>query len=159
MEGGTTVQPTAPAEGTPHVGIDSLKKGEESKKGKKGGKRPGSGRKKSKERLEVLGIKQMVDAHGLERVDVVVTDKGTGKTQVVKKSRIEALLDVLHRMGLNDKNVEAAKEYLNRTMGRPIQGVQHSGEIQTHEQHLPTKAEIAAAKAYEAALEDDEEDD
>lgn len=124
-----------------------------------GGKRPGAGRKPNKERLIKLGIKEILDKHGLETVEVVETDRATGATRTVPKTRVQALLDVLYNEGHNKRNVPAIKEYYDRVMGRPIQSLQHSGEIAVEEQHVPTKAEKAAARAYLAAMEEEEDSD
>ncbi|EKD24136.1 MAG: hypothetical protein ACD_81C00100G0012 [uncultured bacterium] len=125
----------------------------------RGGFRPGSGRKSNQDKLERLEIKAIHDAHILEEVDVVEVDKATGGTRIVTKTRVQALLDVLYSEGHNRKNIAAIKEYFDRTQGKPLQGIQHGGEIKTEEQHLPTKAELAAAEAYERALDEEDEDE
>ena len=51
-------------------------------------------------------------------------------------------------------NVSASREYLDRFLGRPKQSIEHSGEIKTEEQEMPTAEENAAAAAYEKALEE-----
>ena len=54
---------------------------------KNGGARPGAGRKPNLEKLKMKGIKEMMENHAKEVVDVVVTNKQTGKTEIVKKTQ------------------------------------------------------------------------
>jgi len=102
---------------------------------------------------KVIEIKEQ---HLMEEVEVVVTDRGTNEVKKQKKPRLVALLDMLAHEGLKNKNIPAAKEYLDRTLGKSKQEIEHSGEIKVEEQRLPTKAEKAAAEAYLKALDDDE---
>jgi hypothetical protein len=118
-----------------------------------GGKRPGSGRKTKEETLIAKGVKELFDTHGLEMVDVVETDKATGQTRIVKKTRVQALLDVLYSEGHNKRNTSAIKEYLDRTAGKPVQGIALGGTINVKEQRVPTMEERLAARAYRQTLE------
>lgn len=122
-----------------------------------GGKRERSGRKEKEEKIKAIGITETLEQHLLEEVDVVEVNAQTQKRTVTKKPTVRALLDMLRYEALKNKNVKAAKEYMDRTLGRAKQTVDMSTEIVTEdEQRLPTKAERAAAKAYLAALEDEE---
>lgn len=123
-----------------------------------GGKRDRSGREEKTERLKKLGVSETLDQHIAEEVEVVEVNAETGKRTATKKPTLRAMLDMLRYQALKQKDVRAAKEYLDRTMGRAKQAVEHSGEIIVEEeQRLPTKAEKAAAKAYLANLEDEED--
>lgn len=127
-------------------------------KKKNGGARPGAGRKPNAEKLKIKGIKEMMEAHAQEVVDVVVTNKQTQKTEIVKKTRQQALLDVLYTEGHNSRNISAIKEYFDRTQGKATQYVEMETEVKVEEQRPPTKAELAAARAYEELMDEDEED-
>lgn len=101
-------------------------------------------------------VVEIKERHLMEEVEVVVTDRGTNEVKKQKKPRLVALLDMLAHEGLKNKNIPAAKEYLDRTLGKSKQEIEHSGEIKVEEQRLPTKAEKAAAAAYLKALDEDE---
>jgi hypothetical protein len=103
---------------------------------------------------DVIAVKE---AHLMEEVEVTITD-GTGRTRKEKKSTLKAMLDVLRQEGLKNKSVPAIKEYFDRTLGKAKQEVEVAGDIKVEEQRLPTKAEKAAAKAYLAALEDEDDE-
>lgn len=95
--------------------------------------------------------------HVNEEVEIQILDRSKpGNIRIEKRTRLVAILDMLAQSALKDKDVSAAKEYLDRTIGKTKQEIEHSGEIKVEEQRLPTKAEKAAAEAYLKALEDDE---
>jgi len=95
--------------------------------------------------------------HVKEEVEIQILDRSKpGNIRIEKRTRLVAILDMLAQSALKDKDVSAAKEYLDRTIGKTKQEIEHSGEIKVEEQRLPTKAEKAAAEAYLKALEDDE---
>lgn len=172
MKGRTESKAPAPSSPTPEKnGAPETEKKQTAKKPSKGGrnhkskglgnggKRDRSGRKEKAERLKVLGVSDMLDQHLAEDVEVVEVNAETNARTKTKKPALRAMLDMLRYQALKHKDVRAAKEYLDRTMGRAKQAVEHSGEIITEEeQRLPTKAEKAAARAYLAAL-DDEDDE
>lgn len=137
--------------------IEKLNSETKSKK-RRGGARQGAGRKPNLEKLKAKGIKEMMENHAQEVVDVVVMNKQTGKTEVVKKTRQQALLDALYTEGHNNKNIPAIKEYFDRTMGKATQFIEMETEVKVEEQRPPTKAELAAARAYEQYMDEDEED-
>jgi ribonuclease I len=119
---------------------------------KNGGARPNSGRKRTLITEVRLTMQETMKDHPTEEVEVVVTDKGTGETKLVKSTRIKALLDMLFTKGFKDKDVGAAKEYFDRTIGKAPQAIIHSGSIDTTKQDKElTKGEIAAAEAYKKA--------
>lgn len=126
---------------------------------KRGGAREGAGAP------EALGKSPLVTAlknqHLMEEVEVTIHDRAAGTIRSEKKATMLAILDMLRQEALKQKSVPAAKEYFDRTLGRAKQEIDISGEIKTDEQRMPTPAEIAAARAYEEALsdEDDSEDE
>ena len=131
----------------------SEKKSEKLKKGKKknGGRRPGSGRKKKEELLVIKGLKEKIDDHKTELIDIErVSQKG--KKTIEKKERLLAMLELLFEEAYHRKNVSAAKEWLDRTLGKAPQALEHSGSIETREQKVPTKAQRRAADAYYETL-------
>lgn len=128
-----------------------------------GGARDHSGRKTKAERLQALGVSDTIEAHLVQEVEL--TDGATPKLPedhkpiVSKKPRLVAILDMLAGEALGpSRSVSAASEYLNRTLGRAKQTVEVSGSIKADDQAPPTPAEVAAAKAYEDALEDEDND-
>lgn len=167
MKGRTETSVPAPQSPEPEKnGAGETEKKQKSKGGKNykpkgignGGKRERSGREEKKTRIEKLGVSATIDQHMAEEVEVVEVNAQTGARKATKKPTLRAMLDMLRHKALKEKDVRAAKEYLDRTMGRAKQTVDVSGEIVTEEeQRLPTKAEKAAAKAYLAALEDEED--
>ncbi len=91
-----------------------------------GGARKNSGRKSNldKERLELL--KSQIANHALEEVEIV--KKGKTK-EVIKKTRTLFLLDMLFTEAMQSRNILAAKEYLNRTIGSPDSKVDISSKV------------------------------
>jgi len=154
MKGRTANKKTAPGK---IEKLNSTKKSVSDKRKKNGGARPGAGRKPSEERLALLGYKQVIDKHGHEMVQV--TEVSGGKTKIVEKSRLLAMLDILFIEGHQKRNITAVKEYLDRVLGKAPQALEHSGEIDSHiiDQHVPTKAERAAVAAYYAVKDEEDE--
>jgi len=101
-------------------------------------------------------IREIRENHVSEEVEVVVHDKSTGQMKREKRKRLTAILDMLSQEALGNKNIQAAKEYLDRTLGKSKQEIEMTGDIKVEEQRLPTKAEKAAAAAYLKALDEDE---
>lgn len=123
----------------------------------KGGKREDSGREEKKAIIKALGISDMINQHIIEEVDVVEVNVNTKARTATKKPAVRAILDMLRYKALKHYDVKAAKEYFDRTLGRAKQHIEFEDVVPEEEQRLPTKAEKAAARAYLAALEDDEE--
>ena len=86
-------------------------------KKKMGGARPGAGRPANPQLVEMRKALSYIRQHA--NTVVALKDKETGK--LVKKKRLEFLLDVLFQLGVNQKNVPAIKEYFNRSIGKAIQ--------------------------------------
>jgi len=103
-------------------------------------------------------IVEIKRAHMCEEIDVTTVNKQTGITKVEKKETLIAMLDMLRHKALKDKDVIAAREYLDRTLGKSRQEIELE-TINTDEQELPTKAERAAKRAYEKSIMSEEEDD
>lgn len=130
-------------------------------RGKNGGARPGSGRKKgvvgevTKLREELADrIKNM----GEELVEIEERNLKTGERAVIVKARNVALMEVLFNEGIKNKNIPAIKEFLDRTLGKARQPLEHSGTIEskTQERAKLTRAQQAALDAYHNALLEDE---
>lgn len=120
-------------------------------KGKNGGAREGSGRKKNEDRERLNTLKDEAELHAMAEVNVAVTEGGVVKS--VKKQRAHALLDVLFTEGLKHKSIPAIKEYFDRTRGKARQEVDLSGEIKTSEQYTPEDPALkAASDAYAQAI-------
>ena len=162
MNNGTTpkgapVQPTeenAVSTGTKTEKLIKATTAEKSATPKKnGGKRPGAGRKPKKETLEKRGLAEEMEAHLWETVEVIVKNRQTGATTTEKRTRFRAMLDTLAEKGIKDKDVPAIKEYFDRTTGKPAQQIamKHSGEVGTYTAKRPSKAALAAKRAYERA--------
>jgi len=104
---------------------------------------------------KVIEIKELVL---MEDVEVVIHNRKTNQYKSEKKNALLATLQMLRSKALVEKDVSAAKEFLDRTLGKSRQSVEFSGEIKVEEQRLPTKAELAAAQAYEKALAEESDD-
>lgn len=129
--------------------VDLLK---DQRNSKKGGSRKGAGRKMVAATEVRLSTQETMKDHLTEEVEVNITDKKTGKTTLVKMTRVKALLDMLFMKGFKDKDTQAAKEYFDRTIGKAPQAIIHSGSIDTAKQDKElTPAEVAAANAYHKA--------
>lgn len=96
------------------------------------------------------------EQHLFGEVEITVTD-GSGTTRKEKKTRLVAILDTLAIEAIKNKDVGAAREYFDRTLGKAKQEIEYN-DPDIEEQRLPTKAEKAAAKAYLEALEDDDDE-
>src|SRR5882672_12672505 len=79
-----------------------------SKKSKRGGARPGSGRKPLIDKAEIDRVRALISQHGIE------VDPG----DVKKRTRILRLLDVLYEKGVNKEDTQAIREYLDRQLGK-----------------------------------------
>ncbi len=126
-----------------------------SKKKKWGGARPNSGPKTNEEKLVLRGLKEKINNHIEGVVDITVVDKSTGKTKVEEKIRAIAIMEMLFQEAYARKNISAAKEWLDRALGKAPQGIEHSGEIKQAEQRIPTKAEMMAAQSYAQILKEE----
>lgn len=123
-----------------------------------GGKRDHAGRLSKAERLQALGVSDTIEAHLVQEIELengAVPKLVEGaKPIITKKPRLLAILDMLAVKALGpEQSIPAATEYLNRTLGRAKQTVEVSGSIKADDQAAPTPAEMAAAQAYEDALE------
>jgi len=136
----------------------SEKKVEKLKNGKKknGGRRTGSGRKKSEELLAIKGLKEKIDDHKSELIDITKVSQ-KGKKTIEKKERLLAMLEMLFQEAYHRKNVSAAKEWFDRTLGKAPQSFELSGSVENREQRVPTKAEMKAASAYYDVLMEEQE--
>lgn len=142
-KGTTRKSPSKKATTKKHTNLDNLKKDKENKKGKHGGAREGSGRKPSAEKERLQQLKEEAEMHAFGVVDVAITEGG--ETKKVKMARHIALLDVLFQEGLKRKSIPAIKEYFDRTRGKSVQPIAHSGEIKTEDQYIPDDPAVEAA--------------
>lgn len=100
---------------------------DEKTKGKRGGWRNG-GRPLKEETIVMRGIREHMNQHANEEIDITVTDPKTGKTRVVKKPRSLILLEILFTEAFQKKNVAAIKEWLDRAVGKPAQPIRGDGD-------------------------------
>lgn len=112
---------------------------------KQGGSRKGAGRKPDAEIERLNILKERAENHALEEVDIRVVDGTTIKK--VSKTRDLALLDTLFNEGFKNKNINAIREYFDRTRGKARQPLEHSGTINTEDQYIPDNPAIQ--NAYE----------
>lgn len=97
--------------------------------------------------------------HLFEVVDVTIKNTETGEIMRAQKPALTAVLDMLRQKALKDRDVPAAKEYLDRTLGKAIQEIHWEGTIKSEEQVEPTKEEEEFAKAYLNIIEAEYEDE
>lgn len=109
-----------------------------SKKNGWGGARPGSGRPRSKEREELLKVVEKIKSHANEVIGM--RDKKT--REIIKKKRIEFVLDTLFTVAINEKNVYAIKEYLDRAVGKAVQAIDMSLSRESHLEEIEKLANI-----------------
>jgi hypothetical protein len=81
---------------------------EKKPKSKRGGARPGSGRKPLIDKAEIDRVRALISQHGIEK------DPG----DIKKRVRILRLLDVLYEKGVSKDDTQAIREYLDRQLGR-----------------------------------------
>lgn len=123
----------------------------------------GSGRKPNAMRqtaIDNADIVEEIEKHLNEEVEVRITNRITGKIVIEKRKTYRVLLDTLRDAGITNKNVPAIREYFDRTLdrllGKTAQSIalKHSGEVGTYKSKRPTRAALAAKKAYADNLED-----
>lgn len=89
---------------------EKSEKAPQSFKGQLGGYRPGSGRKPLLNKEDILRVKELIAQHGSE-----FDEKS-------KKERLLVMMDMLYKEGTKG-NIMAAKEYMDRMMGRARQTI------------------------------------
>lgn len=97
-------------------------------------------------------IIEMKERHLMELVEVTTINRETNQKTSVKKETMLAILDMLRNEALKQKSIPAAKEYLDRTLGKSKQEIEHSGEIKVDDQRIPTKEEREAARIFRQTL-------
>ena len=141
---GTTRKSSSKKATTKKIEKIEKKQGNQSDKRKKnGGARPGAGRKPSAEKERLVQLKEEAELHAFGEVAIAVTEGGV--TKQIKMARHIALLDVLFQEGLKRKSIPAIKEYFDRTRGKSVQPIAHSGEIKTEDQYIPDDPAVEAA--------------
>ena len=118
-----------------------------SNKKKWGGSRVNAGRKKKTENVILEELNEEIKNHKSKLVDVTNISQ-EGREKIEKKERLLIVLEVLFQEACLRKNISAAKEWLDRTMGKAPQTLEHSENTSPIEQRVPTKAEQRAANAY-----------
>lgn len=115
----------------------------------RGGAREGAGRPAgsiSEAKRIQNKLREEVIHWGEHEVDI--KEIRDGQVTKVKKTVWLAMMDKLVAISLKgDGNVHAIKEVLDRILGKATQPVEHSGEIKSEEQYIPT--DPATQKAYE----------
>lgn len=131
----------------------SLKKLREEGKLEDARKNNGHNKKPMTVQEQVLLAHEQIANHAMGEVEILINDKDNpGAPQRLKVTRVEALMYKLYTIGVGG-NVQAITAYIDRFAGKPKQSIEHTGEIKTEEQEMPTPEEQAAAKAYQDALE------
>jgi hypothetical protein len=103
-------------------------------------------------KMQQLAV-ELVAEHAMGEVEVLIKDHDNpGEAKRVKMTRVEAVMTKLFTTATGG-NVAAMTAYLDRYMGKAKQAIEHSGEIKVEEQNQPSPEEVAAARAYEDALE------
>lgn len=83
---------------------------------------PNSGRKPKEITLIERGIKQWVDEHINEEVEITVISNGVART--IKKPRVAVVLEKLYVIGMKgDGNPDALNKWLDRALGKPYQTI------------------------------------
>lgn len=84
---------------------------------KNGGARENSGPAPKEEKLIESGLKDLIDAHAQTDYEW----QQNKKSGIVRKARALLLLDKLFELGLKRGNIQAIKEYFDRTLGKAPQ--------------------------------------
>jgi len=117
------------------------------------GRKEDGQKKKADVKAMVLLAQEQKANHAMGEVEILINDKDNpGAPQRLKVTPVETLMYKLYTVGVGG-NVQAITAYLDRFAGKPKQSIEHTGEIKTDEQEMPTPEEQAAAKAYQDALE------
>ena len=107
----------------PNSKIELLNTTKIDKRVNNGGARDGTGPKVRTETIVFKDIQKLIEAHGLEEIDVKIGKK------IVKKARILALLNVLYEKGMSRGDVKAIQEYLNRNLGKAKESLNLTGNL------------------------------
>ena len=127
---------------------ETLKK---AKKSGYGGKREGSGRKTLEKTIVNKGLKEWMDDHANEPIEMTLIDKASGKTVTIKKPRRVAVIEKLFEIGMKGDrvigNVAALKEWMDRYAGKASQPIRGEGEDSPIRLHVDNLDRILE-KAY-----------
>lgn len=93
-------------------------------------------------------VVEMKETHLMEEIDVIIRENGVPRRG--KKNRLIAILDMLSTKAVNLKDVPAAKEYLDRTLGKAKQEIELG--IKAEDQVPPSEAEVKASLAFNRVL-------
>lgn len=95
----------------------------EKPRGKNGGKRPGSGRKPLLAKDLIAKLEAKIKRQGAEIVSYHTMDN-----KIIRTTRIQAVMMMLWEKATRQHDVPAAKEYLDRNLGKPKQPIVGGGE-------------------------------
>jgi hypothetical protein len=98
---------------------ETLEKVEEKPKFKHGGARPNAGRKPLLDKAEIDRVRALISQHGIE-ID---------PHDVLKRTRIARLLDILYEKGVEKSDVQAIREYFDRQLGKSRETIDHTGNL------------------------------
>lgn len=133
--------------------IPAKEKKEPKKRGKNGGRRPGSGRPPGGVALERRTLRAMLAKHYGEEVEIEVEDPLTHKKVMIKKSRVLAVMEKLYKVGIENGNDAALDRWLNRALGKPPQ------PLVGDEEEDPVQINLGVDRILGKVYGDDEEDD
>jgi len=112
---------------------------------------PGSGRKTLEKTIINKGIKEWMDDHASELVDMNLIDKKTGRQVTIKKPRRVAVIEKIFEIGMKGDrvigNVAALKEWMDRYAGKASQPIRGEGEDSPIRLHVDNLDRILE-KAY-----------
>lgn len=113
-----------------------------------------SGRPTTESVITEKGLHIVLNKHANETVKVTITDPQSGLTATVHRPRIIVALEKLfERATKGAGETQALEKWLDRALGKAPQAVamKHSGEVGAYTAKRPSKAALAAKRAYERA--------
>ena len=111
---------------------------------------PASGRRPGGEALRRRSLKELVNDHFSEEVEVKILDKKTGKEVIVKKPRTVVMIEQLYQTALKNHDTAAMERWLNRALGKAVQPI--SGD----DDEPPVRVDIGIEKILGSAYGDDD---
>lgn len=105
--------------------IEKVNNKEKTGRAKNGGARAGAGRKPDAELLAIKGIKDKIEKHIQEEIEVSKIDPITKSPIVKKNTRVLLILEMLFEEAYQKNNISAAKEWLDRGLGKAPQSIEH----------------------------------
>ncbi len=115
-----------------------------------------AGKKPNQTKLIEKGIKQWIDDHAKEKVNVTYVDK-TGKVRTIPKQRIMYAMEALFAIGVGMStkgSPDAIAKWLDRIMGKPAQPIRGDGD-----EDAPIKVAFDIKHILQKAYDDDDSAD